>query len=66
MDKDEKSCDTCLHSYMECEHFHLRQKCRSPEDNSLNYTHDMLVEDWGQGYCRFWTPKTQKENHNEK
>ena len=66
MDKDEKSCDTCLHSYMECEHFHLRQKCRSPEYNSLNYTHDMLVEDWGQGYCRFWTPKTEKENHNEK
>ena len=66
MDKDEKSCDTCLHSYMECEHFHLRQKCRSPEYNSLNYTHDMLVEDWGQGFCRFWAPNTQKGKRNEK
>ena len=66
MSESEKNCGNCLHSDMECENFHLRQKCRSPEYNSLNYTHDMLVEDWGQGYCRFWTPKTQKENHNEK
>ena len=45
---------------MECEHFHLRQKCRSPEYNSPNYTHDELMKDWGQGYCRFWTPQIQK------
>ena len=52
--------------YMECEHFHLRQKCRSPEHNSPNYTHDMLMEDWGQGFCRFWTPQIQKGQHHEK
>ncbi len=51
---------------MECEHFHLRQKCRSVEYNSPNYTHDMLMEDWGQGYCRFWAPKTKKGQRHEK
>ena len=61
-----KLCNDCLHSYMECEHFHLRQKCRSPEYNSPNYTYDMLMEDWGQGFCRFWAPNIQKGNHNEK
>ena len=66
MSEEEKACSNCLHSYMECEHFHLRQKCRSPEYNSLSYTHDMLMEDWGQGYCRFWAPKNTEENHNEK
>ena len=61
-----KLCNDCLHSYMECEHFHLRQKCRSLEYNSPNYTHDMLMEDWGQGCCRFWTPNTKKEYRDEK
>ena len=36
MSESEKNCGNCLHSYMECEHFHLRQKCRSPEYNSPN------------------------------
>ena len=66
MSESEKNCSNCLHSYMECERFHLRQKCRSLEYNSPNYTHDMLMEDWGQGYCRFWAPNTQKGNRNEK
>ena len=61
-----KHCNTCLHSYMECEHFHIRQKCRSPKYNSPNYTHEMLMEDWGRGHCRFWTPNIQKGNLNEK
>ena len=55
-----KHCDTCAHSYMERENFRLRQKCRSPEYNAATYTHDMFMEDRGQGCCRFWTPQTQK------
>ena len=66
MRETEKGCNTCLHSYMECEHLHLWQKCRSPEYNSPNYTQEMLMEDWGQGYCRFWAPNTQKGHHYEK
>ena len=66
MRDDEKECGNCLHSYMVCEQFHLRQKCRSPEYNSPDYTQEMLLEDWGRGYCRFWTPKTKKGNHYEK
>ncbi len=62
----EKSCSTCQHAYMECEHFRLRQKCRSAEYNSPNYTHDMLMEDWGRGYCRFWVPNTKEGQHHEK
>lgn len=66
MSETEKSCNNCLYSYMECEHFHLRQKCRSQEYNSPNYTHDMLMEDWGRGHCRFWAPNIQKGQHHEK
>ncbi len=66
MRDSEKSCSTCQHAYMECEHFQLRQKCRSMEYNSPNYTHDMLMEDWGRGYCRFWAPNTKKGQHDEK
>ena len=56
----EKHCDTCDYSYMEREGFVLRQKCRSTEYNAENYTHELLMEDWGRGHCRFWTPKTRK------
>lgn len=66
MKESAKHCNTCLHFYMECEHFHIRQKCRNPKYNSPNYTHEMLMEDWGQGHCRFWTPNIQKGNLNEK
>lgn len=55
--ENEKSCNTCAHSYMDHEGFRLRQKCRSPEYNAPEYTHDMFMEDWSQGYCRFWTPE---------
>lgn len=59
MRENEKSCDTCAHSYMERESFKLRQKCRSSEYNASTYTHEMFMEDRGQGHCRFWTPKTR-------
>lgn len=60
MRENEKNCDTCAHSYMDRENFRLRQKCRSSEYNSPTYTHEMFMEDWCQGYCRFWAPKTRK------
>ena len=46
--------------YMERENLRLRQKCDSAEYNSAAYSHEMFMEDRGQGYCRFWTPKTRK------
>lgn len=73
MRENEKSCDTCAHSYMERENFKLRQKCRSSEYNASDCTHEMFmilmgpppesseaIPTRGQGYCRFWTPKTRK------
>lgn len=64
MREDEKHCDTCRYSYLEPDHTkgrgHLRQNCSSLAYNSSEYTHDMLMEDWGRGYCRFWAPKTRK------
>lgn len=59
MRESEKSCNTCAHSYMEREDFKLRQKCRSPEYNSPDYTFDMFMEDQERGYCRFWSPETR-------
>ncbi len=61
-----KHCDTCLYAYMECEHFQLRQKCRSMEYNSTKFTHDMLMENWGRSYCRFWAPNTKNGQRHEK
>lgn len=43
MRENEKSCDTCAHSYMEREGLRLRQKCRSPEYNASDYTHEMFM-----------------------
>lgn len=51
-------CDTCACSYRE--QGDPRQRCRNPAYNAPSYTHDMLMEDWGQGYCRFWTPQTER------
>ena len=53
----EKNCDTCAHSYTEREGIRLRQKCRSPEYNSVAYTHEMFMEDRNRGCCRFWSPE---------
>ncbi|MCM1297761.1 MAG: hypothetical protein NC311_19665 [Muribaculaceae bacterium] len=56
-----KHCDTCRYAYLEPEcagkRDCLRQRCGSPEYNAPTYTHDMLMEDWGRGHCRFWSPK---------
>ncbi len=57
LQENEKSCDTCAHSYMESEGLRLRQKCRSPEYNSPDYTSGMFMEDREQGCCRFWSPR---------
>lgn len=60
----EKHCNICLYSYLENEKLGSKtittQMCRNPDYNSPDYTHEMLMEDWGKGYCRFWTPRLQK------
>lgn len=61
MRENEKSCDTCAHSYIERENFRLRQKCHSPEYNASTYTHEMFMEDRGQGHCRFWAPQNTEQ-----
>ena len=57
MREDEKNCATCAHSFMESEGLRLRQKCRSPEYNSPDYTSGMFMEDRERGFCRFWSPE---------
>ena len=44
---------------MESEGLRLRQKCRSPEYNSPDYTSGMFMEDRERGLCRFWTSEIQ-------
>ena len=44
---------------MESEGLRLRQKCRSPEYNSPDYTSGMFMEDRERGFCRFWTSEIQ-------
>ena len=36
------------------------QHCRNAVYNSPVYTHEMLLEDWDKGFCRLWTPITEK------
>ncbi len=64
MNEAEKHCGTCAFSYYP--EGEAREHCSNPNYNSSTYTHDMLMEDWGQGHCRFWTPKTMKGVHHEK
>lgn len=68
MSETKKHCDTCAYSYMSKEKneyaeqgFIPVQRCSNAEYNSVGYTNQMLMEDWGRGrgYCRFWTPKIQ-------
>lgn len=42
------------------------QHCSDPRYNSPVYTNQMLLEDWGNGCCRFWTPIPEKGNDYEK
>lgn len=66
MSETEKHCDTCEYSYYETigEAFVPGgvkiQHCGSAEYNSPEYTAEMLLKDWGRGYCRFWAPKIER------
>ena len=51
MSEIEKHCGNCAFScYPGGE---TREHCSSPDYNATTYTHEMLMEDWGQGHCRF-------------
>ena len=58
MRKEVRRCDTCLYAYRDQDD--LRQKYSNRMYNASTYTHDKLMEDWGQGYCRFWAPKIER------
>ena len=60
----EKHCNTCRYSY-EAVSFSgksMGQHCNSPHYNSEDYSNKELMEDWGDGHCRFWE---QKEDDND-
>lgn len=63
MEKTKKHCNTCRHSYMVVEpNAYIpegvpMQYCASPLYNSSDYTHEMRMEDWDKGFCRFWEPR---------
>lgn len=59
MNCTDERCNSCAHSYMDREGLRLRQKCRSSEYNSPDYTSGMFMEDRKRGLCRFWTPEIQ-------
>ena len=62
----EKTCDNCMYSYEREDQLHLLpgrrylQHCGNRDYNSDSYTHEMRMEDRGDGHCRFWTPKILK------
>lgn len=67
MIETKKHCNTCGHSFLQDDqNTYLEyscvqmQHCSSEIYNSPAYTFEMLLEDWGKGYCRLWTPKSQK------
>lgn len=61
-----KHCNTCACSYYTKDREwpsqiqKTRQHCCNPEYNATDYTSDMYLEDWGRSYCRFWTPKEER------
>lgn len=63
MPDTEKRCSTCASSYYPTDG--KREHCSNPNYLSPNYTHDMRMEDWSLGYCRFWAPKRQKGVQHE-
>ena len=72
MNNIERHCDTCNDSYYETERNPSGgkktvrlQHCRNAVYNSPAYTHEMLLEDWDKGFCRLWTPITEKGNEHE-
>lgn len=68
----QKHCDTCMYSDRPMRknayatNSAKAQHCTSAGYNSENYTHEMMMEDWGKGYCRFWTPKKERTEQYEK
>jgi len=62
----EKHCDTCAYSYQTkgreslLSLRKLRQHCHNPQYNSLEYTSEMFMEDRSHDYCRFWTPREER------
>ena len=73
MKGQEKHCNTCASSYYQEEKnvnggkdMVRMQHCSDPRYNSPVYTNQMLLEDWGNGCCRFWTPIPEKGNDYEK
>lgn len=72
MNNTERNCDTCNDAYYMTEKnpsggkkLVQLQHCRNTVYNSPAYTHQMLLEDWGKGFCRLWTPITEKGNEHE-
>lgn len=68
-----KHCDTCFHACYESEKdlnggdkLTRLQHCGHPVYRSPAYTNKMLLEDWGKGHCRFWTPIPEKGTDHEK
>lgn len=68
MSEETKSCTTCAYSYYLTDaHDNPTEQCCSNEKyNAPEYTREMLMEDWDKGYCRFWTPKEERNNQHEK
>lgn len=73
MKDQERHCNTCASSYYQEEKnvnggkdMVRMQHCSDPRYNSPVYTNQMLLEDWGNGCCRFWTPIPEKGNDYEK
>lgn len=66
MSEIEKHCNTCAFSFYETNKSAYipsgvkMQHCSNPVYNSPEYTQEMLLEDWGLGHCRLWTPQTEK------
>ena len=71
LSKMKKHCSTCKYSYFEKERDRAispdgaAQHCSNTCYNSPQYTHEHLMEDWGKGHCRFWSP-LKGETKNEK
>ena len=75
MSETMKTCSTCKYSYRAQDRSRhpsiglLRQYCRNPRYNSLEYTSEMFEEDRKDNRCRFWAPieneKGEKDNEEQ-
>ena len=68
MNEIKKCCSTCKFSYYAKDTSRhpaigiLRQHCASKNYNSQEYTEEMYLEDFKNGYCRFWTPNEERKD----